>query len=104
VRPYPTQVVFAVVKTFAEIGGEADNGGWDGWGCGMPWIVEVPSRVLMEQKDPECTWSWSYRLRKGGVGVRVGWATLSCAAVSLARKGVRSMGFYETGGESECNG
>jgi len=27
VRQYPIQVVFAVVKTFAEIDGEADNGG-----------------------------------------------------------------------------
>jgi hypothetical protein len=41
VRPYPTQLVFAVIKTFAEIGGEADNGGWGSWGRGIPWIVDV---------------------------------------------------------------
>jgi hypothetical protein len=24
-----------------EIGGEANNEGWGGWGLGMPWIVDV---------------------------------------------------------------
>jgi hypothetical protein len=34
----------------------------------------------------------------------LGWASLSCVAVSLTTKGVIGMEFHEMGGQSECSG